>query len=104
MLTRTLAAAIFALSFAMSAPSPAFAEDAKPDTRERAEEMARDAEKLAKEAIDRLMGALRTVIDSMPQYEAPEVLDNGDIIIRRKHPKDSPATDDAGPDVQETRT
>ena len=45
------------------------------------------AEQALKEGIARIMRALELLIDSVPQYEAPEVLDNGDIIIRRKHPK-----------------
>ena len=31
---------------------------------------------------------------AIPQYEIPEVLDNGDIIIRRRKPKDTKAPDD----------
>ena len=34
--------------------------------------------------------ALISLMHSIPQYETPEVLDNGDIIIRRKHPEPSP--------------
>jgi hypothetical protein len=29
-------------------------------------------------------------LQSIPQYEAPEILENGDIIIRRKNPPPEP--------------
>ena len=32
--------------------------------------------------------ALDLVLKAIPQYEAPEILENGDIIIRRKNPKE----------------
>lgn len=33
---------------------------------------------------------LELILQSIPQYAAPEVLENGDIIIRRVHPKPEP--------------
>jgi len=48
--------------------------------------------------------ALRGLLDEVEDwsvYEAPEMLDNGDIIIRRKPEQDIPAPDaDADPDAQ----
>lgn len=44
------------------------------------------AEQLAREGLDRFMQALEAAIEWVPQYEMPEVLENGDIIIRRKPP------------------
>jgi hypothetical protein len=38
------------------------------------------------EAADKLMTFLRIALVAIPQYELPEVLPNGDIIIRRVHP------------------
>jgi hypothetical protein len=104
MTTTGVRAALLAMAVALALPAAAVAEEAKPKAKERAEEMAREAEEMAKEAIDQLMGALRLVIDSIPQYEAPEVLENGDIIIRRKHPEDVPPAEKGDPDVDETRT
>jgi hypothetical protein len=49
-------------------------------------------EALAGEAVDKLMRALDLLIGSIPQFEAPYVNENGDIIIRRKH-----GDDDGGP-------
>ncbi len=68
-----------ALSLAAGAPGPVLA--AAPSERERAEEM-------AKEAIEQLMRALELMIESIPQYELPEINEDGDIIIRRKHRKE----------------
>lgn len=42
------------------------------------------AERLAREAARRLMWLLKMMIENIPQYEAPVITDEGDIIIRRK--------------------
>lgn len=64
-----------------------------PCTSARAESLqdnAGEAEQLAGEALSKLLRALDLMMDSVPQYAAPEVLPNGDIIIRRLHPEDKP--------------
>jgi hypothetical protein len=38
------------------------------------------------EALEGLMAFLRIAVAAIPEYELPEVLPNGDIIIRRVHP------------------
>lgn len=59
--------------------SPALAqEDKSPET-------------LALEGLDRMMRALELFVDTIPLYEPPEVLPNGDIIIRRIPPEDERA-------------
>jgi len=58
-------------------------------------------ESLATEGITKLMDALGVFIKSIPQYEAPEILDNGDIIIRRKNPSDEEKEE---PKLEETKT
>ncbi len=65
-----------------------------------------EAEEMAVEALERVMKALGLVIDSIPQYEAPEVLPNGDIIIRRIHPDGKSKPDDPveQPEMDETST
>ena len=81
------------LAALVSVGSPA----AKADTTipEALEELARQAEEfLGPEAraavesllpmIETLMERLPILIDNLPQYEVPEILPNGDIIIRRK--------------------
>ena len=42
------------------------------------------AEKALKQGMEMILRALEYMVDSIPQYEAPEVLENGDIILRRK--------------------
>jgi len=66
-----------------------------PSTKER-------AERALKEGVARIMRALELLIQSVPQYEMPEVLDNGDIIIRRKPKRNRPQPEN--PEVDETRT
>jgi len=73
LVTRTLMAALIALPLGFS-PAQAQQSDAP---------MA-----MAEEAMDRLILALQLIIASIPQYELPEVLENGDIIIRRIQPED----------------
>jgi len=52
------------------------------------QDKATEAERLAGEAVSKLLRALDLMMDSVPQYAAPEVLPNGDIILRRLNPKD----------------
>lgn len=54
------------------------------------EESARPPEQEALEAIERLMNSLRLFLESIPQFEAPTMNEEGDIIIRRKRPADEP--------------
>jgi len=50
------------------------------------------AQEMAVEGISKLLQALDLFVKSVPQYAAPEVLPNGDIIIRRVHPDQAPAS------------
>ena len=61
---------------------------------------------LAGEAMEKLMRALDLLIGSIPQYEAPYVNENGDIIIRRKQGDALPTPDDkpAPPEADTTTT
>ena len=47
-----------------------------------------EAERLANDAVDKIMKALNLMMMSVPRYSAPEVLPNGDIIIRRLDPQE----------------
>lgn len=91
-------AALLALS-PLSAPSAQAGEDAPPPS---LEEVAPAME----EAMQRLMGMLEMFLRNIPTYEMPEILDNGDIIIRRKRPGDappkSPLPGDPDPDISKT--
>ena len=81
------------LALAAGAPGPVLAD--APSERQRAGEM-------AKEAIEQLMRALELMIESIPQYELPEVNEDGDIIIRRKRRKERETPGE--PEVEETTT
>lgn len=59
-------------------------------------------EDLAREGLESMLRALRLLVESIPQYELPEVLDNGDIIIRRKRDGREPPPED--PEFDETAT
>lgn len=85
---RLLAAAVLVLSLA-NGPVVAAEAPPPPSAQER-------AEKALKEGVAHIMRALEMLIQSVPIYEMPEVLDNGDIIIRRKRPgpKDAPGDED----------
>ena len=45
-------------------------------------------EVMIEEGAKMIFEALDLVLKAIPQYEAPEILENGDIIIRRKNPKE----------------
>ena len=75
-LIKPIAAAALALMVS-AAPAGAQQRNPPPDPRQEAEEAFRDGARI-------IMRALQLFLESVPQYEAPEVLDNGDIIIRRK--------------------
>ncbi len=66
-------------------------------------------ESLARDGIQKVLDALELFLGSIPQYSSPEILENGDIIIRRKHNGPEPE-DDADkkpkdpPALEKTRT
>ena len=61
-----------------------------------------DPKELAREGMERMLRAIELMIEMIPQYELPEVLENGDIIIRRKNPPET--GDEEEPELDETRT
>ncbi len=98
-----------AIILGIAIPLPATAEtQAPPSPQERLEELERKADELSDTArstieefvnlIGPMMMRLSRLIDDLPVYETPEVLPNGDIIIRRKH--DDPARKTPG-DIDE---
>lgn len=46
----------------------------------------KSVDELAREGIGKIVAALEMLLLTIPTYEAPEILPNGDIIIRRKNP------------------
>ena len=59
---------------------------------------------LLKDATRGILKALGLILQSIPQYEAPEILDNGDIILRRKHPKPEPDRKPGNKAPEKTKT
>ena len=43
-------------------------------------------EKMIEDGMKMILGAIQLILKSIPEYKAPEVLENGDIIIRRVQP------------------
>lgn len=87
---RTIAAAMVAAMLLGTAPA-------------RAEDPADDPLARAEDGMREILTALQLLIASIPQYEMPEVLDNGDIIIRRVQPETPVDPDDANGDgIDET--
>jgi len=67
-----------------------------------ADEKKDDPENMALQGITKLMDALGAFISSIPQYEAPTMNENGDIIIRRKNPDKDES--EGEPKLEETAT
>ena len=61
-----------------------------------------NAQKLAVEGLSKLLDAMGAFVKSVPQYAAPEVLPNGDIIIRRLNPAPAPKPTTPAPDETHT--
>lgn len=92
-----LAAILLLTVAAMTGPLPSMAADEETET----------PSEMAREGMDRMLRAIELMIEMIPQYEMPEVLENGDIIIRRANPSTDDPDDvdpDADPDVEETNT
>ena len=53
----------------------------------RTEDPDRQAEREFKEGLEKILRAFDLMLRSLPQYAKPEVLENGDIVIRRKPPR-----------------
>lgn len=46
-------------------------------------------EKMIEDGMKMILGAIELFLKSIPEYKAPEVLENGDIIIRRVPPHEA---------------
>ncbi len=75
---RSVCSFALALGLAAALAGSAAAQDTAPSTD--------DAQKMAVEGLSKLLDALNLFVKSVPQYAAPEVLPNGDIILRRLNP------------------
>jgi hypothetical protein len=66
--------------------SPAMAQVSQEEATDKEKKLF-DPEKMLKEATRELLRTLELFFSAIPQYAPPEVLENGDIIIRRIQPK-----------------
>ena len=82
------------LPLLLAAPFPAVAEE--PSEAEPA------PGELAREGVERLLQALEVFIEMIPQYELPELNENGDIIIRRKRDRGEQPPADPGSDEDDS--
>ena len=64
------------LAFTLSTSSVGYADEKK------------SPEIMIEEGAKMIFDALDLLLKAVPQYEAPEILENGDILIRRKNPAD----------------
>ena len=78
-----LAAVMLPLLLAVPLPADAEEPSGEPAPNEQAPTEPAPGE-LAREGVARLLQALEVFIEMIPQYEMPELNENGDIIIRRK--------------------
>ena len=86
---RQLVLATLLIGLAVATPA-ALARAADQPAQESPRDMLEDATRKALKAFELMLKAI-------PQYESPEILDNGDIIIRRKKTKpETPAPADPG--------
>jgi len=93
-MTRAMIRFTLAGMLAFGLAGSALAQDTTPSTGE--------AQKLAVEGLSKLLDAIGAFVKSVPQYSAPEVLPNGDIILRRLNP--APAPKPTTPEPDETHT
>lgn len=98
MVRPSLKAAVLWALILSSAPVPALAQ-ASPESPPPA-----SPDAVLDEAMRRILGIFDLLIQAVPQYEPPEVLDNGDIIIRRKRPGENKERDGKPIEEEPTRT
>ena len=78
-MNKTVVLPVLALAFTVATTIPSYAEEPKtPPSWE-------DSQKMLEQGAQRVIGALELLLQAIPQYELPEVLPNGDILIRRKN-------------------
>jgi hypothetical protein len=61
-------------------------------------------QKIARDAIEKMMRALSQAIQNLPQYEMPTINERGDIIIKRKNPPSQKSPRRAPEGEDSTRT
>ncbi len=71
---------------ALPATTPARAQTAADPTK------VEQAQKMMLDGLQRFMQGMMALVDTIPQYHAPEILPNGDIVIRRVVKDGAPKT------------
>ncbi len=90
----SIKAALLALVLALAVPAAPILSVSPVSSAWAAED--KSAEQLARLALEQMLKAFEQLLRSIPQYAMPEILDNGDIIIRRIHPRGDRGDDDDG--------
>lgn len=91
-----IAVLLLAIFLTRTGIPPALAQSDTPSPRERAEELTR-------EGAERFLEALEFLMMTIPQYDLPEITEDGDIIIRRRRPGATPpAPEDNDPTMDQT--
>jgi hypothetical protein len=81
---RVLAALLFLAALPAGAAEPA--ERGLPEATDRLRQELERAAEAMRESMGKILLSLEDVARRLPRYEAPELNENGDIIIRRKPP------------------
>ena len=90
----SIKAALLAVTLALAVPAAPILSVSPVSSAWAAED--KSAEQLARLALEQMLKAFEQLLRSIPQYAMPEILDNGDIIIRRIHPRGDRGDDDDG--------
>lgn len=88
----------------LSAPALALALLAVPAAAQPRDQKEQGLEETARGAIEALMDVMQAVIAKIPMYEAPVILENGDILIRRKRTEPDPPPQPKPPNETEQKT
>ncbi len=102
MIRRKMTYAAVATALLATSVSPALQPAWAQDGGKSAEEQLEELEARAQETLERLMTALEGMLQAVPQYELPEITEDGDIIIRRARPGDEPGGSMDDDDMDET--
>ncbi len=63
-----------------------------------------DPQELARQGMEQMLRAIELMIEMIPQYDVPEVNEQGDIIIRRRNPATPRDDDPADDEPEESQT
>jgi hypothetical protein len=93
---RTLLALAFLLTALPAGAAEPPTSDSLPQATEKLRSELERAAAAVRDSMGRVFLSLEGVVRQLPRYEAPEITENGDIIIRRKPPSSNERTDRDG--------